>query len=83
MHKQELIHLHSLFLELARFCEAGDVSGPDLDPYRALGTTPLAIHQPKPRHAEAVSLLAAAITSAIEGADGTELAREPSESRAA
>lgn len=73
MQKQELIHLHGLLLELARFCETGDGSGLDLERYRALGTTPVSIHQPKPRHAAAISALATAITASIEGTDEAEL----------
>lgn len=72
MNKQELVHLHSLALELAAFCAATDGLSVDLDAYRALGTGPLSVHRSKPHHRAAVFALLAGLTPAMRAAMADE-----------
>lgn len=75
MNKQELLHLHSLVLEIATFCSTEEDVEIDLEAYYALGTNPLSIQQSKGRHEEAVETLVEAVVDGLGvGAEIPELA---------
>jgi len=65
MNKQELVHLHSLVVELAAFCEATEDVQVHLDAYRALGTGPLSVHRSKVHHRAAVFALLGGLTPGL------------------
>jgi hypothetical protein len=69
MRKQELIHMHALVTELSEYLMS---TGEDIDieAYEGLHTSPIAIHQSKTAHAEAVMTLSQCIVDGIEG-EGT------------
>ena len=64
MRKQELIHLHGLFSEIASHCTDNGVDV-DREDYRELGTRPTSIQHSKTDHGEAVFTLTKSITSAL------------------
>lgn len=62
MRKQELIHLHGLLMEVARYYKQGDSFSIDLSEYESLETDPSSIHRNKAEHQAAVFALIEAIT---------------------
>jgi len=64
MRKQELIHLHGLFSEIATHCTDRDMPV-ELDEYREIGTRPTSIQHAKSDHVAAVFSLSAAVTSTL------------------
>ena len=58
MHKDELIHLHSLLVEIKKyFEEQEDPEGEPFDDYEALDTSPVHIHKSKSEHKHAIFVL--------------------------
>lgn len=64
MKKQELVHLHSLLAEVARYCQAEGVAL-DLSTYHEQDTHPMAISDAKDDHEAAVLALADGITTGM------------------
>jgi hypothetical protein len=59
MHKQELVHLHRLLVEITQsFADGGAVPDEVWNEYEALHTNAYSVHAPKGQHEEAVLLLA-------------------------
>jgi hypothetical protein len=55
MKKNELLHVHSLLVAIARqYDERGKLADDALDSYRALGVTPMSIRAPRDDHEDAV-----------------------------
>lgn len=69
MKKQELVHLHGLFAEIAAYCRAEGVPLA-LERYHELGIHPMSINHAKSDHEEAVLALAAALAAALDAGDG-------------
>lgn len=65
MNKQELIHLHGLVLELARYCETEGELHVDLDRYHELGTNPHPVQQSKRDHQEAMFAVVDGLTATL------------------
>jgi hypothetical protein len=58
MHKDELIHLHSLLVEIKKYFETEeDVEGDLFTDYEELGTSPVHIHKSKSEHKHAIFVL--------------------------
>jgi hypothetical protein len=77
MKKNELLHVHSLLLALARrFTERGVVPDEALDSYRETGVTPMSLRAPRDDHADAVLELATALGDHVETAEPEELLGE-------
>jgi len=58
MHKDELIHLHSLLVEIKEYFEEQEsVEGELFKDYEALGTSPVHIHKSKSEHKHAIFVL--------------------------
>lgn len=58
MHKDELIHLHSLLVEIKKYFENEEnVEGEAFEDYEALGTSPVHIHKSKSEHKHAIFVL--------------------------
>ncbi|MFB6177334.1 MAG: UPF0058 family protein, partial [Halobaculum sp.] len=59
MKKNELLHVHSLLVAVARqYDERGRLAADALDSYRELGVTPMSIRAPRDDHEDAVLALA-------------------------
>ncbi|MEZ3145186.1 UPF0058 family protein [Halobaculum sp. MBLA0143] len=72
MKKNELLHVHSLLLALARqFTERGVVSDEALDSYRETGVTPMSLRAARDDHVDAVLELATALGGSLDAADPT------------
>lgn len=72
MKKNELLHVHSLLVAIARqYDERGQLADDALDSYRALGVTPMSIRAPRDDHEDAVLALGRVLGGAAEGADDT------------
>lgn len=72
MKKNELIHLHTLLVQVAEeYVESGVATPADLEPYAALGVTPMALRESRDRHEEAVSLLARILADCAKRATET------------
>jgi len=72
MKKNELLHVHSLLLALARqFTERGAVPDEALDSYRETGVTPMSLRAPRDDHADAVLELATALGGSLQPTDPT------------
>lgn len=70
MKKNELLHVHSLLVAIARqYDERGQLADDALDSYRALGVTPMSIRAPRDDHEDAVLALGRVLGGAAEGAD--------------
>lgn len=67
--KEELIHLHGLFAELADHAEDELGISVDRDDHEAVGVKPNAIHKTKDDHKEALFALSAATSEAFEEAE--------------
>jgi hypothetical protein len=77
MKKNELLHVHSLLLAVAReFSDRGWLAGEALKPYRALGVTPMSIQAPRDDHEEAVLTLARILGDAVD--EGSVLVNDES-----
>ena len=75
MNKRELIHLHGLLFEVARYCETTGDGRVDLRRYRTLGTRPTSVHHPKADHREALfALVRATSRFTCEGSETTDAA---------
>ncbi|MDY6779250.1 MAG: UPF0058 family protein [Halobacteria archaeon] len=58
MHKDELIHLHSLLVEIKKYFENQEDVEEDLfEDYEELGTSPVHIHKSKSEHKHAIFVL--------------------------
>lgn len=58
MHKDELIHLHSLLVEIKKYFEEQEDVEEDLfEDYESLGTSPVHIHKSKSEHKHAIFVL--------------------------
>ncbi|MFB6283425.1 MAG: UPF0058 family protein [Halobacteria archaeon] len=58
MHKDELIHLHSLMVEIRNYFEdTEDIDGNPFSDYEKLNTSPVHIHKSKDDHKHAIFLL--------------------------
>lgn len=58
MHKDELIHLHSLLVEIKKYFEdQEDVDEDTFEDYESLGTSPVHIHKSKSEHKHAIFVL--------------------------
>ncbi|MDY6775554.1 UPF0058 family protein [Halorutilales archaeon Cl-col2-1] len=58
MHKDELIHLHSLMVEVRKYFEENEnVEGNPFEDYDSLGTSPVHIHKSKSEHKHAIFVL--------------------------
>lgn len=68
MRKQELIHLHGLFAEVALYFETQEGASFDLENYRSLNVNPRSLHHSKCEHKDAVF----ALVESIEGEFDTE-----------
>lgn len=69
MKKNELLHVHSLLVAIARqYDERGRLEPDALDSYRSLGVTPMSIRAPRDDHEAAVLKLVRALGGAA-GAD--------------
>ncbi|WP_311172391.1 UPF0058 family protein [Halobellus ordinarius] len=67
MHKQELVHLHGLLVEITQsFADHGAVSDGVWNEYEALHTNAYSIHARKGKHQEAVLLLATTLGEELE-----------------
>jgi hypothetical protein len=67
MRKQELIHLHGLFVEITQsLVEQGAVSTEIWNEYETLDINPYSIHAGKSDHEEAVRLLATTLGDTVE-----------------
>ena len=67
MRKQELAHLHELFVEVTQsLIDRGALPSEIRSEYEALDTNAYAIHAPKAEHRKAVLLLAATVAAEIE-----------------
>lgn len=78
MTKNELLHLHALFVRVAeRFLEAGVLREGDLAPYEALDVSPVAVRAARSEHERAVRTLAAVLADAAGGDDAASAVREP------
>lgn len=65
MNKQELIHLHGLVAELARYCETEGEFHVDLERYHELEKNPHSIQRSKRDHREAMFALVDGITATL------------------
>lgn len=74
MRKQELIHLHGLFDEVAQHCRDGGQSV-SLAEYHDLGTRPTSIQHAKGDHKEAVFSLTRSVATAVR--DDNQRAEPP------
>lgn len=76
MKKNELIHLHTLLRQIAEEYVASGVATPaDLEPYNALGISPMALRESRARHEEAVRVLARILADCSKRAIETVPAR--------
>lgn len=67
MRKRDLVHLHGLLDRVRIVMQSrSDLPNEALGPYRDLGVSPTAIHQPKHEHKEAVETLASILAMSIE-----------------
>lgn len=66
MRKQELIHLHGLFAEVALYFETQEGASFDLGKYRSLNVNPRSLHHSKCDHRDAVFALADSIEGEME-----------------
>lgn len=67
MQKKELVHLHGLLVEIARFLvDQGEISADIWNEYEALDINAFAIHAKKSDHEEAVLLLATGLGRELE-----------------
>lgn len=58
MHKDELIHLHSLLVEIKKYFEGEEELDDDVfQDYDELGTSPVHIHKSKSEHKHAIFVL--------------------------
>ncbi|MEM2924264.1 MAG: UPF0058 family protein [Methanocellales archaeon] len=64
MHKEELIHLHSLLVQIKRYFEQNGIGG-DFSEYNALHISPLHIHRSKAEHKHAIFVLGTKLASLI------------------
>ncbi|MEM2934365.1 MAG: UPF0058 family protein [Methanocellales archaeon] len=64
MHKEELIHLHSLLVQIKRYFEQNGMGG-DFSEYNALHISPLHIHRSKAEHKHAIFVLGTKLASLI------------------
>lgn len=71
MRKQELIHMHALVTEISEYLMSNGEEI-DMESYESLYTSPIAIHQSKTAHAEAVMTLSQCIVDSIESEDAVE-----------
>jgi len=65
MHKDELIHIHSLLLQLRTFLVEQGYCTIDLSVYDSLNITPLHIHRSKADHKHAIFVLGNELATAI------------------
>lgn len=65
MRKQELIHMHALFVEIADTLPF-DGSAADVSDYRSLSVRPSSLHRPKDDHRRAVMALARGVSAELE-----------------
>ncbi|MFP4632049.1 MAG: UPF0058 family protein [Halobacteriota archaeon] len=64
MHKDELIHLHSLLVEIKKYFEGQeDTEDVAFDDYEALDTSPVHIHKSKSEHKHAIFVLGESLAS--------------------
>ncbi|EMA07241.1 hypothetical protein C438_04862 [Haloferax denitrificans ATCC 35960] len=62
MKKNELIHVHSLLVEIATdYRDSGVVTSADLEPYNRLGISPMALRDCRADHERAVRTLTAVL----------------------
>lgn len=67
MQKQELIHLHRLFVEITQnSVDKGEISPNIWTDYQTNGVNAHAIHVEKPEHKEAILLLALSLRNALD-----------------
>lgn len=66
MRKQELIHLHGLFAEIALYFERQEEASFDLETYRSLNVNPRSLHHSKCEHKDAVFALVDSIEVELE-----------------
>lgn len=72
MKKNELIHLHTLLAQIAEeYLESGVATPAELEPYTALGVTPMSLREARDRHEEAVRLLARILSDCSKRATET------------
>lgn len=64
MKKQEFIHIHGLFAEIADYCDENGMAI-DLEEYHSLETLPTSIHESKTDHQDAVFVLADSIIESL------------------
>jgi hypothetical protein len=70
MKKNELLHVHSLLLAVARqFTDRDVVADGALDSYREIGVTPMSLQAARDEHAEAVLELATVLGESTETDD--------------
>ncbi|MEF8975407.1 MAG: UPF0058 family protein [Halapricum sp.] len=69
MKKQELVHLHSLVVQFARYFESETDSPIPCEEYAKLGVTPASIHRSKTAHEAALLALLDCVVTEIEAKD--------------
>ncbi|MCX9014568.1 MAG: UPF0058 family protein [Candidatus Methanoperedens sp.] len=63
MHKEELIQLHTLMVQMKRFFE--DSGTNEFNQYQSLGISPIQIHRSKAEHKHAIFILGKEIASVM------------------
>lgn len=76
MHKDELIHLHSLMVEIKKYFEEQEnVEGNPFEDYEKLGTSPVHIHKSKSEHKHAIFVLGEQLASIMSDDEFSETGR--------
>lgn len=65
MHKEELIHLHTLMVQLKRYFEEGRCNK-DFPGYESLQISPVHVHRSKAEHKHAIFVLGNELARAME-----------------
>lgn len=77
MKKQELVHLHSLVVQFARYYESEADISISCDEYTKLGVTPASIHRSKTAHEAALLALLECVVTEIEIEDERNASHVP------
>ncbi|MFB6284605.1 MAG: UPF0058 family protein [Halobacteria archaeon] len=76
MHKDELIHLHSLLVEIKKYFEDHeDANGAEFEDYESLNTSPVHIHKSKSEHKHAIFALGEKLATEMSEEEFSEKGR--------